>query len=212
VPSIFKRTKNLIRATALANDTVAPSIRSVVEMHQHLSTKYSALEQDCQLIEKKIQDYRNLISMWSTRLERAISLMNYVHNAITEIEKRDGGVSSMDYEKYQEMLREFSILHETALEYVRIYGIALEKSTERLTKQKETTAKMSDTLYRLKSFERKYALKESLTKASAEINDPVKPELELQETREINRTLHTAEALLELKTEDHGWDFPALPE
>lgn len=210
MPSIFKRTKNLIRANALGNDTVAPSIRSVVEMREHLSKKYAVLLQDCEAINKKIQDYRYLVSMWSSRLEKAEALINFASSELGKID-RSTASSSTNVDKYEEMLREFSILHETAKEYVRIYGIALDQSNQRLEKQKETSSQMSETLYRLNSFERKYALKESLHKASAEITDTVKPEVEKQETREINRTLHTAEALLELKTEDYGWNFPALP-
>lgn len=213
MPSLFKRTKNLIQANshAAANDTVAPSIRSVVEMRQHLAEKHADLLQECRHLTAKISDYQHLVSMWAARLEKAAGLMTFANDGADKLANITSAESASELVKYQEMSREFSILQDTAREYVRIYSIALEKAKERRILQQDTANKMVDTLYRLQSFERKYSLKESLSKTSAELSNTITPGLELQETREINRTLHTAEALLELKEADYGWNFPALP-
>lgn len=213
MPSIFKRTKNLIQANshAVVNDTVAPSIRSVVEMRQHLAEKHKSLLEECKHLTVKISDYQNLVSMWTTRLEKAVELMKFANDGAEKTGESSTVSAASELAKYQEMAREFSILHETAREYVRIYSLALEKASERRVLQQETADKMVDTLYRLQAFERKYSLQESLSKTSAELSNTITPELEVQETREINRTLHTAEALVELKSDDYGWNFPALP-
>lgn len=210
LPSIFKRTKNLLRANITGNEMVAPSIRSVVEMREHLAQKHAALMTDYNRTQAKVTDYQALISRWNTRMGKAQTVMSYASEQIQKYDKNKS-ISLEDYEKSQEILREFALLFDTAKEYSRIYTLALEKGQERQIQQQENARKMVDTLYRLQSFERKYSLKESLSKASAEITDTVSVEMEVQETREINRTLHTAEALLELKEENYGWNFPALP-
>jgi hypothetical protein len=211
VPSIFKRTKNLIRASVPANDSVAPSIRSVVEMRQHLAEKHASLLKECETLARKTSDFQSLISLWQDRLDKSVRLIDFANHAIKTLEENEKK-DSPDYVKAQDMLREFTILSDTASEYVRIYRLAMEGSQSRRIERQDSAAKMVDTLYRLQSFERKFALKESLKKVSEEVIESRNPELEAQEVREINRTLHTAEALLELKEADHGWDFPALPQ
>lgn len=157
MPSIFKRTRNLMRASVANNDTIAPSIRSVVEMREHLSQKHADLLVERQRTANKIFDYQNLISRWSIRVERAESAIKF-SSTLTQKHESHQSVDEQDCEKSQEIIKEFSSLLETARGYLSIYMVALENNQARQVQQDETDRKMIDTLYRLQSFERKLSL------------------------------------------------------
>lgn len=185
--SIFSRAKKLIQAPSPStsnsyDDYSSYSIDSIVIMRAELSAKQKEFDEKIRDGTKRLSDYEELYRQWSIRVVRAQEFIQANHS-------NDRGEA-------------MKVSLESAQSYAAVYLEAQTQEKEVQETRIKNVEKVKETVEKLLSFERSHSLKTSLrevTQAVSAKHEPIKDEEEL---RYIRKLAYTAQALIELKSEE----------
>lgn len=185
--SIFSRAKKLIQAPSPSassshDDYSSYSIDSIVTMRAELSAKQKEFDEKIRDADKRLSDYAELYQQWSIRVVRA-------QEFIQANRSNDRGEA-------------MKVSLESAQSYAAVYSEAQIQEKEVQETRIKNVEKVKETVEKLLSFERSHSLKTSLREVTQSVSAKHEPIKDEEELRYIRKLAYTAQALIELKSEE----------